>query len=394
MYSAAIRSPGLLIAAVFAGLLGLSPRTAAAQSDLRFAADRFEPSERGSEWFANESLNFRGPSPFRTGVVSSYGERLFTVRNADGKAIASPLRNDEVLHVGASVSAFGYLRLAVNMPVHLITSGRTAHAGSLVFPSPDNEQAFGDLRLGTDVRVYGRDRSVFRLALGAQFWVPTGEQSQWASDDSWRIRPRVSMAGESGRGMWAAQVGVNFRDERIGTDIGLNGAAGLRIWDTWTIGPELFMSTNLTKGAFSRSSTPFELMLGTHCMLARIVRVGLGIGRGFTQSATDPNYRITGMIEYSPEFSRAVRRAPNPPPVPPPAKPPVPDTDHDGIPDDQDACPAVAGIPATDASQNGCPPDTDGDNINDLGDACPTQPGPATDDPATTGCPPAPSPAP
>jgi hypothetical protein len=365
-------------------LVLLWPARASAQGDARFAADRFEPSERGSEWFANESLNLRGPAPIRMGVVSSYGERLFVVRDASGKAIGAPLRNDEVLHVGASAFVLSFLRLGVDLPLQLITAGRTTRG----IRSPDHEQGFGDLRLGADVRVYGRDRDPLRVAMGAQVWAPTGEQSQWASDDAWRIRPRMVVAGERGKGVWSAQVGVNFRDDRIGTDVGLSGAAGIRLFEQWVIGPELIMSTNLTKGAFERATTPFEMMMGTHWLIARTIRIGVGLGRGFLQSATDPNYRITGMFEYAPEFAPRRRRPPTPPvsPLTPP-KPPVDDTDHDRIPDDQDACPAVAGIPATDASQNGCPPDTDGDNINDLGDACPTQPGPATEDPTTTGCP-------
>lgn len=361
---------------------------ASAQSDPRFAADRFEPSERGSEWFANESLNLAGAMPFRAGVVSSYGERLFVARDADGKSIASPLRNDEVLHVGASATPLSFLRLGVNLPLHLLTSGRSA----LGFRSPDQEQGVGDLRVGADVRVYGQDRGPLRLAMGAQLWAPTGEQEQWASDDAWRVRPRVMVAGEQGRWLWSAQLGVNFRDPRVGTDLGLSGAVGARLFDakgalgTLVVGPELFTSTNLTQGAFERASTPFELMIGGHWLIAHVVRIGAGIGRGFTKAATDPSYRVLGMIEYSPEY-RPEPPPPRPPPAPPPPPPEIPDTDHDGVKDDHDACPAVAGIPATDPAQNGCPPDTDGDGINDLGDACPTQPGPATDDPATTGCP-------
>lgn len=369
----------------------LSPASAAAQTDPRFAADRYEPSERGSEWFANESLNLHGPMPFRAGVTSSYGERLFVVRDANGKALVSPLRNDEVLHVGASATPVSFLRLGVNMPLHLITAGRATR----LFPAPAHEQGIGDLRFGADVRVYGKDHGVLRLAMGAQLWAPVGQQEQWASDDTWRIRPRVVVAGEKGIWQWSAQVGVNFRDERIGTDVGLNGAAGVRLFDQLVIGPELVTSTNVTqgKGAFQRGSTPFELMLGAHWLIAHTIRVGAGLGRGFTYAATDPNYRVLGMLEYAPEFGPRPPEPPRPPPVPPPPPPPG-DADHDGIPDDKDACPAVAGIAATDASQNGCPPDTDGDHINDLGDACPTQPGPATDDPATTGCPTTPAPAP
>ena len=49
-----------------------------------------------------------------------------------------------------------------------------------------------------------------------------------------------------------------------------------------------------------------------------------------------------------------------------------PDTDGDGIPDKDDQCPDVAGP----KENNGCPwPDTDGDGILDKDDACPTVPG-------------------
>lgn len=59
---------------------------------------------------------------------------------------------------------------------------------------------------------------------------------------------------------------------------------------------------------------------------------------------------------------------------------PVPDTDGDGINDEEDKCAQVAGI----AKYNGCPiPDTDGDGINDEEDKCPATPGL----PANNGCP-------
>lgn len=67
-----------------------------------------------------------------------------------------------------------------------------------------------------------------------------------------------------------------------------------------------------------------------------------------------------------------------PPPPPPPVV--VKDSDGDGVPDGQDACPDKAG-PAASA---GCPPaDSDGDGIPDQVDRCPAQAGL----PATEGCP-------
>ena len=59
---------------------------------------------------------------------------------------------------------------------------------------------------------------------------------------------------------------------------------------------------------------------------------------------------------------------------------PIPDTDKDGINDEEDKCPTVAGL----ARYNGCPiPDTDKDGINDEEDKCPTVAGIS----ANHGCP-------
>jgi OOP family OmpA-OmpF porin len=60
------------------------------------------------------------------------------------------------------------------------------------------------------------------------------------------------------------------------------------------------------------------------------------------------------------------------PPPPPPVVEAPKDTDGDGIPDKDDACPTVAGK----AQFKGCP-DTDGDGIPDAEDACPTVAGKA-----------------
>jgi len=57
-----------------------------------------------------------------------------------------------------------------------------------------------------------------------------------------------------------------------------------------------------------------------------------------------------------------------------------PDTDGDGIADKDDACPEVAGL----TENGGCPwPDTDGDGVLDKDDLCPNEAGPASNQ----GCP-------
>ncbi len=69
----------------------------------------------------------------------------------------------------------------------------------------------------------------------------------------------------------------------------------------------------------------------------------------------------------------------------PPA--PGPDRDGDGIPDAEDACPDVPRVKSTDPAKNGCPPDRDGDGVTDAEDACPDVYGVRTNDPKTNGCP-------
>jgi OmpA-OmpF porin, OOP family len=64
------------------------------------------------------------------------------------------------------------------------------------------------------------------------------------------------------------------------------------------------------------------------------------------------------------------------------------DRDHDGIYDDEDACPDVPGIRTNDPKTNGCPRgDRDNDGVFDDEDACPDIPGVRTNDPRTNGCP-------
>src|SRR4051812_12272013 len=75
---------------------------------------------------------------------------------------------------------------------------------------------------------------------------------------------------------------------------------------------------------------------------------------------------------------------------PDPFKPGCPENDEDGddVPDADDPCPVTAPGPTPDPKRPGCPlVDTDKDGIPDPDDACPLKPGPANAEPAHNGCP-------
>jgi Thrombospondin type 3 repeat len=75
---------------------------------------------------------------------------------------------------------------------------------------------------------------------------------------------------------------------------------------------------------------------------------------------------------------------------PDPFKPGCPENDEDGdeVPDVDDACPVTPPGPNPDPKRPGCPfVDTDKDGVADADDACPLKPGKPNSDPTHNGCP-------
>jgi outer membrane protein OmpA-like peptidoglycan-associated protein len=380
------RTKATLGAAAILGAV-LVPMTAHAQATRPgFAVNKFEPSERGSDWFANESLDYRGNFRPAVGVVGDYSYRSLIVFEEDGDVRGSVVRNAFFVHPGASLVLFERLRLAFNLPVQAAVDG---HAATLVrdgvnttfLPPPDNG-GLGDLRFGADARLFGVYGDPITMAAGVQFWAPTGSEKQYAGDGDWRIKPRVMLAGDISAFTYAGQLAVNWRarDEKIGagaigSEFNATLAAGARLADKkLVVGPELWAST-VFDDAFGKKTTPIETALGAHYLIADQIRVGAGVSTGLTRSFGAPVFRGVLSVEWAPGVAV--------------------DRDGDGIDDGEDACPDTRGVRSADPAKNGCPPpeppppapsDRDHDDIPDASDACPDTPGVKTDDPATSGC--------
>src|SRR4051812_43676754 len=67
-----------------------------------FAVNRFEPSERGSEWFTGESLDFRGHFRPAAGLVFDYANRPLTIFAPDGSVRTAVVADQLFAHAGAS----------------------------------------------------------------------------------------------------------------------------------------------------------------------------------------------------------------------------------------------------------------------------------------------------
>jgi outer membrane protein OmpA-like peptidoglycan-associated protein len=358
-----------------------------------FAVNKFEPSERGSEWFTLESLDLRGKFRPAVGIVGDFQYRPLAVYNpseengGDGKLRASIVRNQFTLNPGVSFVMFDRLRFAASLPVVLFQDGgKPAFLNGTFYPAPRHEQAIGDVRLGLDFRLLGEYGEPFTLAVGAQLWLPTGRRADYTGDEKIRFAPRVMAAGDIGIFAYAARVSFIYRglegpvgpgQGQLGSELGYAASVGLHLADKkLMIGPEIWGTTDVTgnNSPFARLSSPVEGLFGLHYTIPADLRLGAGVGTGLTRGYGSPEFRTVFNVEWMPAIEKA-------------EAPVVADQDRDGIPDGEDACPVLQGPRTSDPKTNGCPPDRDGDGVLDSEDACIDVPGDKTADPKTNGCP-------
>lgn len=179
---------------------------------------------------------------------------------------------------------------------------------------------------------------------------------------------------------------VSLARQGTGTAFLFTGGVRIRPF-TRVAGPWMSIGAGLAQTG-DRSRLGFDAALGWDFRLSRASRWDLGPYVGANQ-ILQPNDSIrpddARVISFGIHIGLGV--ADKPPPREE-APPPRGDRDGDGVFDDEDACPDVAGIRTDDPKTNGCPrSDRDGDGVFDDEDACPDVAGVRTDDPKTNGCP-------
>ncbi|HET8935448.1 MAG TPA: OmpA family protein [Polyangiales bacterium] len=360
-----------------------------------YSINLFEVSERGSEWFSADSLDLRGHVRPAIGVVGEWAYRPLTARNSTDDYILSIIRNQFVMHAGASLVLVDRLRFGVDIPIQAYVDGNAATIGGATVAPPEDKASIGDIRLAADVRLFGEYGEAITGALGVRVALPSGDRDTYAGDGQVRITPQFQLAGEVDAFVYAARVGVTIRPESerfantyVDSNLSYSLAAGIRaVQRRLVVGPELYAHTSLTHDQFfKKRTTPTELMLGAHYMVVDGLRLGLGFGFGLTAGYGSPQHRGILSVEWTPVIggSTALQQ-------------PERDRDGDGVSDCSDACSFTAGPSSSDPAQNGCPPpaaDRDHDSVLDDVDACPDQAGVPSNEPGKNGCPAAPPPPP
>ncbi len=335
----------IVLAAAILASAGTCARAADAQS-AGFASNRFEPSERGSEWFVNESLDFRGAPRPLAGVLFDWAYKpllLFPRDNVQGDRRAQVITDQIFLHAGGALVVAERLRVGVNVPVAIYQHGDELEGIAIAARAP-SKAALGDVRLSGDAMLFGAYGAILRGAVGAQLFLPTGSRSQFTGDGTVRVLPRFLFAGDVGGFVYATKLGVmvrpfdgTFEGRPLGSELVFSVAVGLKANDRFVFGPELHGSTALTRDdPFRTRNTPLELLIGGHLTLGDDFQVGTAIGPGLTRGDGSPSMRVLISIEVTPDECV--------------------DKDGDGICLAQDACPDVDGVRTNDPKTNGCPP--------------------------------------
>ena len=333
-----MRANHAITAVLLASVATLSAARANAQATATgFALNQFSPSERGSEWFSEDSLDLRGDPGAAIGLVGELALRPLVIYNPDGSTRAVPVRDQLILHPGASVTLFGRLRIGLDVPVAVYQAGTSGEVDGVAYPAVTSG-GVGDLRVGADVRLFGRYGGPVSVALGAQLFVPSGNSAQYLGDNSFHaVLPRALVAGRDRMVCLRGTPGVSLprarhhvrrrrggerrhlRRQRRGARRGRQGSSPDR------------SSTARRASREARSTSrprPWSCCWERTTSSASSVRIGAGVAPGLTRAYGEPAVRLLAGLEWV-----------SSPPAPAP-----PDRDHDGILDADDACPDVPGV--------------------------------------------------
>ncbi|HEY8078266.1 MAG TPA: hypothetical protein VIF62_29260, partial [Labilithrix sp.] len=304
---------------VAAGVLAVLAVSGDARATPGFDVERFDPSERGSTWFAADSLDLRGRARSPIGIVLGWEKKPLVVTDQSGSTRTAIVSDVVSLHLGRAWIFRDRFRLAIDVPIVPYTQGHPADLRGVHFDPPDHDQTIGDIRFSADARIFGKYGEAMTGALGFELALPTGWPGDYTSDGSVRFTPRALVAGKSGMFTWAAKVGFAIRDTdapdfggaSIGSELVFAGAAGVRLVDgRLTVGPELLGGTVLKHDAFETRTTPVEGLLGAHFDVRGGLRVGAGAGTGVVSGYGSPAFRLLASLEWVPPYVE-------PPPPPP-----------------------------------------------------------------------------
>jgi OOP family OmpA-OmpF porin len=297
------RVSAVIAAALIAGSVG--ERSATAQQIAGFAEDRFEPAGAGSAWMSLESLDFAGHLQPTFGAVGDWAWKPLVFYDTGGHEVASLVRQQAVFNADASLTLWSRARVDLDLPFIAVDSGADVQIRDQTYAAPRG-LGIGDVRLGADARLFGRPHDVIRIGAGALLFVPTGSTQSFTGDGGFRFWPKLMLAGEKGRFIWAAQLGIHLRprdscgcDLAPGSELSLGAAVGWQISQRVLARAELYGSDGLSSGgAFGKASPPAEILMSGRIALTPRWRLDVGVAPGLSNGPGSPVVRGLLGVQY------------------------------------------------------------------------------------------------
>jgi OOP family OmpA-OmpF porin len=295
--------------------------------------------------------------------------------------------------MGASLGLFRGLAkgwsIAADLPLVLGQTGSFEALPAAARPADGtlSHVGLGDLRVTPRWSLLSQARHPVDLRLEAGVVLPTGSTSALAGDGGFGGHAAALVGRRFGATELLGEVGVALRPDRRLLQVDFGSEAFVRVaarhglpamgWlKPWAIA-ELDLSTQLAAPFSSSVTSPVEWRVGARGCVHGPWVVTVADGAGLTGAYGSPTNRFIVAVGQDPRTCPGRSDDAVLEPLPPK------DTDADGVPDPDDRCPALAGVP----DHQGCPPpvvvaDADADGVPDADDRCPQEPGV----PALHGC--------
>jgi hypothetical protein len=299
----------------------MTPLARAQQQPQGFAVERFYPSAPGGGWLVMDDLRMHGGLGGVMALTVGYAHD--PLRVTDGSTRLAVVSDQAFADFGFAAT-YDRWRLYVNFDAPLTIQGQSGAVGAYQFTAPSvdlgaNPDTMSDARVGVDGRLFGSEKSPFRVGAGAQLIIPNGNiaggnRADYNSDGTYRAMGRALFAGDAGRFTYAGQLGVHVRPlddsptpgSPEGSELLVGAAGGTKVVD-WAgaskaliIGPEIFGATAF-RSFLGRNGTAFEGLLtgrleGTDDRGPQL-RIKLGAGAGLSQHFGAPEWRLVFGIE-------------------------------------------------------------------------------------------------
>jgi len=269
------------------------------------------------------------------------------------------------------------VELAADLPVAVAQGDNFALLNQYGYAEPGVSGGLGDIRLLPRFILFPARDSPVGVALVTELRLPTGSGRNFLGESAPVFAPRVALDRPIGPFRLLANLGVRLRKQTqylnliVGSEYTVSVGGMYRLPDLGRfVDINAMAEMNLampTASPFSlgeladERKSAWEALIGLRSKFAEHWGAELAMGRGI---AVHPGYAreaFRAIASIRNDFDFSARR---------PSL--LADSDGDGIPDSEDACPTQPGL----AEFDGCP-DSDGDQIPDNVDKCPKEPGPA-----------------